>query len=117
MRVYRYEGDRGSRILLTDQLSVRFASYARVEQVRDSLSGYFPALAEDEEPQDGIYQIAGRYSETRWLSRRLWSWIRWSSTVPPSLWQSPPLQEKRPKSTSWRPGRIAQARPRPPQVV
>ncbi|MCZ6690582.1 MAG: hypothetical protein O7H41_13370 [Planctomycetota bacterium] len=61
-RVFRSKGNPGSRILLTDQLSVRFASYATREQLRASLSRYFPGLADGEEPHDGIFQVATTYS-------------------------------------------------------
>jgi hypothetical protein len=62
-RVYGVVGDTARRILLTDKVSIRWASYASGEPVRDALGRYFPALREASEPRDDIYLLAPRYAD------------------------------------------------------
>jgi hypothetical protein len=62
-RVYRFEGDREGRILLTDEISIRFDPIATDSQRRDSLQRFFPTQNAGRELKDGIFRLTGTFLE------------------------------------------------------
>ncbi|MCZ6689337.1 MAG: hypothetical protein O7H41_07010 [Planctomycetota bacterium] len=62
-RVYCFEGNSEGRILLTDELVLEFTEGASHEARRASLHRYFPSTREEEQLDDGIYRLAGTFSE------------------------------------------------------
>jgi hypothetical protein len=62
-KLHRFKGDGESRMILTENLSVRFARHATEEERRQSLLLYFPDLPPESEMEDGIYTLRGKFAE------------------------------------------------------
>lgn len=62
-RVYRFAGSAGSRILLTDEVFIRFDPDAGLEARRTPLKRFFPGVEYEDDLEDGIYRLAGTFSE------------------------------------------------------
>ena len=62
-RVYHFRGDTEGRILLTDELVLRFSPAASPEERRESLRRFFPGGVEEANLEDGIYRLSGTFAE------------------------------------------------------
>lgn len=62
-RVYRLQSGQRGRVLLTNEVLLQFSRGASPEARRASLQRYFPGAGADEILEDGIYRLAGSFSE------------------------------------------------------
>lgn len=62
-RVYRPGGDPNRRVLLTDQLFLRFAAETTIEQRQSCLRRYWAGIEQEDDLPNGVYSLTGRFSE------------------------------------------------------
>ena len=62
-RVYRFEGSSEGRVLLTHEIVLEFTEGASTDARRATLQRYFPSTQDEEQLDDGIYKLAGTFSE------------------------------------------------------
>ena len=62
-RVYRFAGEHEGRLLLTDEISLRFEPRSSVEERWGSLRGFFPGPMDDRDLRDGIFRLTGAFRE------------------------------------------------------
>ncbi len=70
-RVYRSDGAPDSRVLLTNNIFVRFAPGATLEEKRCCLGRYLPDVAQWEDLEDGVYALTGKFSEDPIILRKV----------------------------------------------
>lgn len=62
-RVYRFADQWEGRVLLTDEMLLRFAPGTTHQEKESTLRRYFPNAGEEGEMEDGIYRLSGTFSE------------------------------------------------------
>lgn len=59
MKIYRYPEKPETRLLMTEELSVRFMEETSSEKRRACLGRYFTESCQDRDPEDGAYRLKG----------------------------------------------------------
>jgi hypothetical protein len=62
-KLHRFRGDRESRMILTENIHVRFVRDATAKERREALEVYFTDLPGDGDLEDGIFTLGGKFAE------------------------------------------------------